>query len=185
MFTTKNLFTLVTKYILIAFAVVLFTSGVVFFLSGQITKVSNRTAKDRQLVTMLSERTAVLSNLKHDTDIIGANESTIKQAFIPSNNILEFVAAFENLASKNGLTQAFHFSSPTTMDTGSPITLTTIGYQNNISSNVSVFINYLKDFERLPYFTKIDSINISSGKEGWYGTAAISFSATIIARSTQ
>lgn len=186
MFTTKNFFTLVGKHILIAILFLVFTAGIVFFLSEQITKISTKAVTDRHLATMLSERTALLSNLKHETDIIGSNDSIIKQAFIPSNNILEFVTILKNLALKNGLTQAFHFSSPTPGTLGAAFPIATITYQNTISSsNVSSFINYLKEFEQLPYFTKIDSLNISSGTTDWRTTATMSFSATVAAQATQ
>lgn len=185
MFTTKNLFTLAGKHLLIAFGSIVFAAVIILFLSQQINKISARSAKDRQLATMLSERTEILSNLKHDTDIIGSNDVIIRQTFIPSNNILEFVAVLENLAIKNKITQVFHFSSPTTVETGSQFPMTTINYQNNITANITTFIDYLREFEQLPYFTKIDSINISAGEEGWLGRSTISFNATILAHSAQ
>lgn len=186
MFTTKNFFSLFGKHLLIALVVSTFAAAVVFFLSDQITKISTRTIKDRHLATMLSERTELLSNLKHQTDIIGSNDEIIKNAFIPSSNILEFVAVLKDLAVKNGITQAFHFSSPAPSSLGTPFPLATITYQNTISlTNVTSFINYLKEFEKLPYFTKIDSLSITSQKGDWRTESTISFSATVAAQIAQ
>lgn len=186
MFTTKNLFTLVGKQILIALAVLVFSVGAVLFLSSQITKVSAEAVKARRISAQLSERTSLLSNLKHETDLIGSNDAIIKHAFIPTNNILDFVGIFENLAFKNGLTQAYNFSLPTPSGMASSLPLATISYQDTISSsNVSAFINYLKEFNRLPYFTKIDSLNISAGGADWRTAGTMSFSASVIAQIVQ
>lgn len=186
MFTTKNLFTLIGKQAFIALGVLAISATSVFFISGQITKISAKAAKDRHLASTLSESTALLSNLKHEMEIIGTNDTIIKHAFIPSNNILDFVAILEGLALKNGLVQAFNFSSPSPSVAGTPFPFTTISYQNTVSSsNISAFINYLKEFESLPYFTKINSLTISSSGGDWRTSSNISFSASVSAQSVQ
>lgn len=186
MFTTKNLFTLVGKQLLIALVVLVIALGAVIVLSAQITKVSNEAMKNRHLAAQLGERTALLSNIKHENDLIGTNDALIKHAFIPTNNILEFVGVFENLAFKNGLTQAYNFSYPTPMAPAGSFPLAALSYQDTISSaNVSALINYLKDFDRLPYFTKIDSLSISAGGADWRTAGTVSFSATVLAEAMQ
>jgi len=186
MFTTKNLFKIAGKHFLIALGFISIASIAVFFIAGQISKISDNAAKDRQVAADLSERTSLLSNLKYESELIGNNDDTIRHAFIPSNNILAFVSILESLALKNGVTQSFHFSSPSpsTGETAFPYSM--IIYQNTISSNVPTFINYLKDFEKLPYFTKIDSINISAASTAdWRTSAMISFGATVAAQTAQ
>lgn len=186
MFTTKNLFAHFGKHILIALAFVIVSFGIILFISGKITKMATETATNRHLAATLSERTSLLSNLKHETDIIGPNEKIITQAFMPSNNILPFVSILKSLALKNGITQSPNFSSPTPTSLGTAFPLATISYQNTISSaNVSIFINYLRDFEKLPYFTKIDSLSISSGSADWRNTSNISYSATVATQTIE
>ncbi|MCK9344636.1 MAG: hypothetical protein M0P64_00740 [Candidatus Pacebacteria bacterium] len=185
MFTTKNLFKIAGKHFLIALGFIFSAAVIVFFISGQITKISNGAAKDRQTAAALSERTTLLSNLKYESELIGDNDNVIRRAFIPTNNILEFVAILESLALKNGVTQSFHFSSPTPDTLGTPFPISTITYQNTISANAPTIINYLRDFEKIPYFTKIDSITISSGKADWRDVSTISFSATVAAQAIQ
>lgn len=186
MFTTKNLFALVGKQILITFGVVIVSTSATLFLSNQISKVSSDAVKARHTAAQLSERTSLLSNLKHETDIIGANDTLIKRAFIPTDNILEFVGIIENLAFKNGLTQAYNFSSPSPAGSASSFPLATITYQDTISSgNVLMLIKYLKDFEQLPYFTKIDSLSISAGGGDWRTAGTASFSASVAAQMIQ
>lgn len=185
MFTTKNFFTLVGKHLLIAFVAGLITVIVVFFLSSQITSISASVTKNRNLASALSERTALLSNLKHENEIIGTSDTIIRQAFVPSNNILGFVAILKSIALKNGVTQNYSFSNPTPIGGNAQFTIATISYQDTVSSNVPTFINYLKDFESLPYFTKIHSINVNSSQGDWLSGATVSFGATVAAEVVQ
>ncbi|MBI5077792.1 MAG: hypothetical protein HZB11_00255 [Candidatus Yonathbacteria bacterium] len=183
MFTTKNLFALFGKHFLVTLGVLALASVAVFFLSNQIANISAKATSERRLATILSERTALLSNLKNETEIIGANDAIIKNSFIPSNNILGFVATLKNLALKTGLTQALGSFTLGASTIGTSFPVGIITYQNTVSSNVPMFINYLKEFEQLPYFTKIDSLSISAGGGDWSTSATISFSATVAAQT--
>jgi len=185
MFPKKNLLTLIGKHTLTALSVIIFSYVGIYLISIQIEKVAVKIASDRHLATTLSERTSMIANLKSEIDVIGSNNLHIRNAFIPANNILDFVSVLENLAFRNGVTQAFHFSSPTPHDTESLFPTAIISYQNTISSDVPTFINYLKEFEQLPYFTKIDSLAITSSKSGWGNASTISFSANVVTQTIQ
>lgn len=185
MFSTKNLFKLIGRQLLISLGFAVFAFIVVFIASDQISKMSKKAIKDRSTATTMSERTALLSSLKYEASIIGSNDKVIKQAFIPSDNILEFIAILESLALKNGLTQTFSFSSPNPAIEETPLPVSIINYQNNVSSNIFTFIKYLKEFEQLPYFTKIDSVTISSGSADWRTASNITFSASVAAQVAQ
>jgi len=185
MFTTKNFFALVGKHLLVAFVAVLIAILTVFFLSSQITKTSDSVVKNRQLAASLSERTALLSNLKRETDLIGTNDQRIRQAFVPLNNILGFVAILKSIALKNGVTQSYNFSNISPTGTGTLFNTTTISYQNTISSNLPILINYLKDFEKLPYFTEIHSVTINSSQGNWINGATVTYSASVAAEAIQ
>ncbi|MGB2580466.1 MAG: hypothetical protein WBC83_02125 [Minisyncoccia bacterium] len=185
MFTTKNLFKLIGKQLLISLGFVVFAFITVFIVSDQISKMSKKAIKDRNTATTLSEQTSLLSSLKYEASIIGSNDQVIKHAFIPSNNILEFIAILESLALKNGITQTFSFSSPNPAIEETPLPISMINYQNNISSNIFTFIKYLKEFEQLPYFTRINSISISSGSADWRTSSNVTFSASVAAQVAQ
>lgn len=185
MFTTKNLFKLIGKQLLISLGLVIFAFITVFIISDQITKISKKVIKDRNIVATLGERTEHLSMLKYEASIIGSNDKVIKQAFIPSDNILEFIAILESLALKNGVTHTFSFSSPGPVIGETALPISIINYQNNVSSNIFTFIKYLKEFEQLPYFTKIDNITISSSDADWRTASNITFSASVAAQVAQ
>lgn len=186
MFTTKNLLILVGRHAAIAIGSVIVSLVVVGFLSQQITKLSDDVLKNRKLASALEKRTEIFASVKRDTELVGTNDTLIERAFIPSSNILEFVAALESLALKNGVTQAFHFDTPTPSPISAPFPLAVVTYSNSINGNLQAFSNYLKDFERLPYFTKIDGIRISASEAaGWRNTGTMSFRASIQTNATQ
>lgn len=184
MFSTKNLFKIAGKHIIIAIVSILISSALVVFLSGQITKVAEKEATDRRLASLLSERTVLLSNIKSESNIIGSTDRKIEDAFIPSNDILGFVSILENLALKFSVTPSYSFSSPVATDSGNTFPIASINFQNNLSVNIDVLVSYLRNFEELPYFTKIDSLNILSPK-GWHNESSVSYSASILTRAVQ
>lgn len=174
MFTKKNLIVFIGKQSIIAFVAIACAVASVVFLSGEIDKIANTVIKNRQLADKLSKRTELFSVLAHDAAVVGTNDALFEHAFLPADNILEFILALENTASKNGATQSFHFGSPVPAPEAAPFPLSTIDYQNTLSQNITSFTSYLKDFEKLPYFTRIDSLSFSSqDATGWQkgGTA--------------
>lgn len=185
MFTTKNLLKLIGRHALVAVAVVAVSLVVTWVLSIQIARISDDVLKNRNLASALEKRTEVFAVVKHDTEIIGTNDVLIERAFIPSDNILEFVATLESLALKNGVTESFHFDNPTPSTISAPFPLATVIYSNTLSGTVQTFSNYLKDFEHLPYFTKIESLSISlQGGAGLDGGATMTYRASIQTNAT-
>lgn len=184
MFTTRNLLILIGRHAIIALTAVFVAIIVSYFLALEISKISDAVVQNRRLATTLEKRTEIFSTLVRDAQIIGANDVVVDNAFVSSDNILEFISALESLALKNGVTQSFHFETPVPASIPTSIPLSTIGYSNNLSIDVSNFANYLKDFEMLPYFTKITSVTITSGDPaGWRGTSNVFMHATLYTKT--
>lgn len=184
MFTTRNLIMLIGRHAIIALGSILFAVVVSYFLAKEIVKISDTVVQNRRLANALEKRTEVFSTIARDAEVIGTSDIAINNAFIPSDNILEFISALESLALKNGVTQSFHFETPTPADISAPFPLSTIGYSNNLSVNISGLENYLRDFDRLPYFTKINSLSITSGDQaGWRGASSVSMRATLYTKT--
>lgn len=185
MFSTKNLTVLIGKQASIALAVLVCSIIAVFFLSQQIDKVSKAAVQNRQLADKLSKRTELFSVLAHDVAILGTNDAILERAFPPADNILEFILVLENTAFKNGVTQSFHFGNPVGAPDAAPFPLSTIDYQNTLTQNITSFSKYLKDFESLPYFTRIDGISFTSQDAtlGWNGTGTASYRAVLYTKT--
>ena len=186
MFTTKNLLMLIGRHAIIALVAVSIALLAVWFLSREIERVANRVVENHRLANTLEKRTELFTIVKRDADIVGTNDILIDRAFIPSDNILEFVSVFENLALKNLVSQNQSFDTPTPSTVASPFPLSTVTYGNTISTNILTLSNYLKDFENLPYFTKIESLSMSSQDgAGLRGSGTASFRAVFYARTSE
>lgn len=186
MFTTRNLIVLIGRHTAIALTAVAVAVIASFLFAREIARVSGAVIQNRHFATTLEKRTELFSTLAQNAQIVGTNDTLIDNAFVSSDNILEFVTALEKLALKNGATQSFHFETPVPASVSAPFPLSTIGYTNSLSLNVLTFSNYLKDFDTLPYFTKIESLTItSSDPAGWVGASSISFHATLYTKTAQ
>lgn len=186
MFTLKNLLSLILRNAIISLAVVLATSLGVIFLAGQIKHLSDSVATNHHLEAELQKRAGLFELLKRDAQIVGTNDSIINGAFASSDNILGFINAFDALASKNSLTQTYTFETPVVSAIPAPFPINTIAYTNRFEASVSDLSGYIMQFNKLPYYTKIDGINISSqDKLGWNGPSTIMFHATLYTRGAQ
>jgi hypothetical protein len=171
---------------IISFIVVLVTVMLIVFISKEIEKISDSVSLNHKLQAELTNRSESLKILNRDMQIIGENDNKIETAFIPADNILNFVSELDKLANKNNLIQIYRFETPASSNLAAPFPIGTISYSNNFTSNVSTFSSYLKEFENLPYFTKIDNINISSqDKAGWTNQSNISYKATLYTKKIQ
>jgi uncharacterized protein YpmS len=186
MFTKKNLLLLISRHVLIAFSVILLCFICVIILSREIEEIADSVTKNRKLASALEERTALLTQLSRDAQTIGTNESLIVRAFVPSDNVIEFISALESMALKNGVSQTFKFNSPSPSTIASPFPLSTISYSNTLTINLPTLIQYMKDLENLPFFTKVESLHITSqSDQGLQGATSASFNATLYTKSTQ
>lgn len=186
MFTIKNLLILITKNAIIALIFVSISTGAIFYINNKISVISSSIELKHKLEAELKHRTDLLSTLEKDAITIGQNETLINDAFIPSNNISKFTNTLDDLASKNKILQIYKFETPTASGSSEDITTSTLSYSETLTTDVSSFSNYLKNFETLPYFTKIESLNITSqDKNGWVGTSTASLKAILLTQTIQ
>src|SRR3989344_1291608 len=186
MFTIKNLLILIGRNMAIALAAVAVSLFAIFFLTKQIEHISETVALNHRLANELEKRSGLFEVLKRDAQIIGINDIRIENAFPPSNNILEFINILDSLAAKIGIAQTYRFETPVSSAISDSFPMSTILYTNSFGTNVPTFLNYLKEFEKLPYFTNIEGLNISSQDNiGWLGASAVSLRASLYTKSIQ
>jgi len=187
MFTTKKLLILVLKNSLISLVFLGVTIVAIVFIKNEIESVTDSVVLNHRLKAQLREKTELLSVLERDSKIIGENDILIKKAFISSENISGFIDDLDKTASESSITQIYRFETPTASNISGPFPLSSIPYSNNITTGLLSFSNYLKNFEKLPYFTKIESFNISSQDKvsGWLGQSTISLKAILITKTIQ
>ncbi len=186
MFTTKKLLIILKRHAVIALVVGSIALVAVWFLSREIERVTNEIIQNNRTASAIVKRTELFTILKRDAILVGTNNALIERAFISSDNILEFVSFFEKLATKNSVLQNFKFDAPTPSTVASPFPLSTITYGNTISTNIFTLSSYLKDFESLPYFTRIESLSMSSqDPAGLRSSGTASFRAIFYAKTSE
>ena len=165
MFNKKQLFFIILKNLARAGVVIFVAVLVIIFFSKQISKISHSIAEQRALSFVLEKRNETLEALRKDFEIIDGADDQIQGALPPADNILDFVSDLEDLGDTSSLNQTFAFESPNN---------SVINYSISISADIFSFIKYLKDFEKLPYFTSITGMNLSAPHGDWNGNSVIS-----------
>ena len=91
----------------------------------------------------------------------------------------------DTLAKNHSLEQNINFGQPVSSpETSKPIKINEVNFSVNLSNATAEnFINYLYDFEQLPYFTSIESVNLTgSGANGWLDFSSLTLSGKLYAR---
>jgi hypothetical protein len=183
---TKNKFTLkIISKVIIILSIIAVAAIVVSFFSTQIKKINSTMAEKKEMDYLISNREQVGNKIKSDFSTVDPAYQEKITGSIPSvYNILSFVDATDSLAKKHSLKQTVSFSQPEpATEIAGPISLMLIDFNITIDeTNVEIFTNYLKDFEQLPYFASINSINyLGGGKSGWQGNSSINISGSLYA----
>lgn len=182
----KNYLILNLKNILISFCVVVISFFIVIFISKKITTITSNVNINKKLQNTLQERSTLLGKLKSDMAIVDDNDKYIQNAFPSSDNISDFVSTIESTAFKNAVSDSIHFSTPAKSEITSPFQVDTIDFNNSLSGNLSIIIGYMKEFEALPYFVKMNSLNISSQDAmGIVGDSSSTYGATLYTKNIQ
>lgn len=181
MFNKRQLLIDIAKDLAIMITAITIAAFVVAFFSKQITTIGNALIEKKKLSIVLEKRGELLAGLKQDFSIVGEGDQHIKEAFPPSDDIFSFVAVLENLASQTAIEQTYHFGVPVpAQSVGNAVPLSVIDYSITAKGNVRTLIGYLKEFEKLPYFSGISNITISgSGERGWEDSAQATMQARV------
>lgn len=171
--------------IIIALVIITFSGVGIYFLTKQITKINSSLGEKKEMDYLITNREAV--NIKIQTEFLEIDpnyETKINEAVPSVYNVLAFVDVMESLAKKYSFKQTLNFEQPTPVtDISGPINLTVIKFNLIISeANVNNFTDYLKDFEKLPYFASINSINyLGTSDNGWANNSTINITGSFYA----
>jgi hypothetical protein len=186
MFTLKNILILFGRNAIISIIVITACFLGILFLSKEIIKLSDIAAVNNNLEREIKEDANIYEIYSYNNKIVGTNYEKIEAAYAPSDNILDFVSELDNLTNKYTTKQVYRFSTPTEPVISSPFPISTVLYSNNFATNINDFLSYLKKFEQLPYFTKIEGFKITSqDKTGWQGPSTASFDAVLYVKVIQ
>lgn len=154
------------------------------YLIQHIKKINLTMQENKKAGYLLENRERINENIQKNFSSVDPNYEKKISAALPSiYNVLPFVEALESLAKKNSLQQTINFGQPLPAD-GIPGPLSLVSLDFNISltgGNIETFTAYLKDFEKLSYFTTINSISLTSAS-GWQDNSSISLSGRLYAQ---
>lgn len=151
--------------------------------ANEISKIGNLIIEKRKLAMVMEKRSTIISKIRSDLRVVNDNQKIIENALPPKDNILDFVSSLENIANKNSLQYSYKFGTPSAPSTQGEFNISTIDYSLNINGNIFTLINYLKDFEKLKYFTGINSITLSAPQDtGWDGNSTMTIQAKLYSR---
>lgn len=172
------------RHFLTAGLAVVIALSITLFIANRIEQETATVVKNKQLAASLGKRTEFLARLNYYAEVIGNNDERIEHAFPPVNALADFNEALNDIARKSSVTQSLHIAPPANSSFTAPFPLFAVSYTNTISGNIISFQRYLQAFENLPYFTKIENINISSSGK-WEDSATMSYGASLQTSSPQ
>lgn len=181
MFTRSQLTARLIKQGLIVTSIVLVLVAGIIAIGKQISNIERTLETNRVLVARLESQGELMATIDGAERTIGTNGAHIIDAFIVSDNILEFLSALESLALAERVEQRVKFETPIP----SPLspTLSTIPFTISLSANSYALVSYLRAFEKLPYITRIEGIQvIAPGVTGWNTTSTITLKGSLETR---
>lgn len=173
MFTRKQLKIELVKHLIKVLAFVVISSAAIYIFSGQIAKIGQAAKQNRTAVSILEKKNELAAELKNDLLMIGDGDKKVREAFIKADDIVGFVNNLEEIAKNNSFEQTLKFGNPIPDLNDQNLTkgeneipkafkLLKVEYDIALKGNVQAFSHYLEEFEKLPYFTNISSIVITS-----------------------
>ncbi len=158
---TQSINTIV-KNVLGAFVTVVICGVLMFILDSQISNTVKSISQAKLAILEAQASNIDISRLQNQFKTIDGNDTRINNALPHENNVIPFVNALQALAKKDSVQESYTFSSPVPYTSQGSMNIYSISYSISLAGNISVFTNYLNDFQNLPYFTNISSITISS-----------------------
>jgi len=184
MLKNKFLIKIITK-IIIALIIIALSAGAIYFLSKQINKINLSLGEKKEMDYLIVNREKVNTKIQTDFLEVDPNYQAKIDSALPSvYNVLSFVDAMESLSKKYSFKQNLTFNQPEVVsDITGPVALTVIKFNLTIDgANITNFTSYLQDFEKLPYFASIDSINyLGTSDTGWENNSSINITGSFYA----
>lgn len=182
MFTKKQLTAKIITNVVQTAIIIVFTIIITTIVGRSISKNADSLHRNAALAKLLENQTADTQLIKNKLQPLGDVDAQISSAFPTPDNVSDFVSSLESIAAKNSLVQTLHFGPPTPSSDSGTLSLATIEYSGTVTGSINPLNEYLKNFEALPFFTKITAIDINSSS-GWSKDATINFKAVLFIRN--
>lgn len=160
---SKNLLRQMSKSLIRAVVFLLVSLALCLYFAGQISKASESTRSKRAILFLSQNSQEQFALLKEDFQKVSPHIEKVENLFPSSENLLPFINAMEGLAGSAGVQQTFRFESAGLQPVPN-LNLNKITFNVIINGNMSQFLSYLQKLEKMPYLTRIDSLNLTTAQ---------------------
>ncbi|MFA6407213.1 MAG: hypothetical protein WCV80_00715 [Candidatus Paceibacterota bacterium] len=163
MLKSNNLIFILLKKVIVALLILVATTTGVIIIRNQITKIGTSLIETKRSAFFFERRSEVVNTLRTQFARVGDADTKVLNAYIPDDNIVEFIGLLNSVAAQNSIQITSQFGTPVTQLTLQEGTiLSSIDFSANLTGTFASYINFMKHFESLPYFTTIRSFRILS-----------------------
>lgn len=181
MLSKKELLSVISRDLVKAGAATLAAAGAVLFFSVKIAEISGSIAEKKETQAQLEQRNETRAGLKNDVARAQQARTAIERAMPPQDNVMDFVAALENIARQNSLAQTLKFETPVAQTDEA---FSSIDFTVELNANIFTLASYLKKFEQLPYAAGITGIDLRAlTDKGWENNSAVIIRGKLYARA--
>lgn len=186
MFNKKQLLYAIIPHILKAVIAIGIAIILISLFTTRITKIEVTLREKKVMTLALQQRSETISTLRNTFATIGDSDKKILDAFLTTDNVLEFVTAVETIGNQNSMQQSLKFATPELPLIETPVvTVIPVGYIATTNGTVTTLSNYLRQFETLSYFAGIKSITIATGSpKGWEDSSSITMQGTLYTKKS-
>jgi hypothetical protein len=189
MFTQRNLINYILKSAAVTVSMLVVAGVAVTVLSSKISTIGTSIQQQKILSAKLETQSEYYTNLKSQNAMLVATTPRIQAALLPTNNVLEFVGAVESTAARHSITHTMRFDTPVILNQtlGEPaVSIAQIDFNIGLQSNMHTLVEFIKGFEKLPYFARFNSITFTAqGQKGWKDTSQVSIKGTAFGFDSQ
>ena len=151
----------IVKLSVLIIMIVAISMSVVFILKNKIEDKTVQLQEKRNMLEVLEKRDENFLELKNTNKLVKKNLLVIEKMLPDEKNIEKFVTTLENIAAKTNNNQILIFDPiENSKPTGEKID--SLEFSVILTGNSYSFINYLEEFEKLPYFIKIKNVTIEN-----------------------
>lgn len=162
-YLSKNLLKQIKKPLIRAAVFSVISLAACLYFAGQLGNISDAARNKRAILFLSQNSQEQFALLKEDFQKISPYVEKVENLFPSSENLLPFINAMENLAVSAGVQQSFRFESAGLQLVPS-LNLNKITFNVIINGNMGQFLNYLQKLEKIPYFTQIDSLSLTTSQ---------------------
>lgn len=141
--------------------IIIIATAVVFVLKNKTEDRAARLQEKRNMLEILESRDENFLDLKNTNELVKKNLPIIEKMLPDEKNIEKFVITLENIAAKTNNNQILVFN-PIENSKPAGEKIDSLEFSITLIGNSYSFINYLEEFEKLPYFTEIKNITIKN-----------------------